>query len=414
MRDSGLIEEFVAVTGAGEQVAEHILEAHDWNLPSSINFYIESGGVGHGSEPALDLTDHEPLHRGSPAPRSRPQPATALPRSSPIEVKNTFIYLFFLVKSVALIQTIMFLCLALNRNQCLFAFVSLAPQISDDEEEDDNLRAMMSTLQHRSSARRHVEDIIDDDLEVDMTNGGSSEEGGGGRRRAGRRPRNAATTAIRAYHNISSGPEEELHEPQEHELADDFPADVDMEEQRMLMATLTGEAYSGRVPNFRTDPRYRPRVLSPGAAERERLRQEQDAAFYESLAEDRRKEEAAERGKREAEESAAAFQRTISSKEASLPPEPPADGEDTVQLMVRFPTGGRLTRRFRASDRLSAVFDFIDVSSGKNGVPGLDIKPGSYNLVSQFPRQVFEEGGQFTLGEANLGHKQAAMFVEIK
>lgn len=138
----------------------------------------------------------------------------------------------------------------------------------------------------------------------------------------------------------------------------------------MLMAALTGEAYLGRIPDFGTDPRYRPRELSPGGMERERLRQEQDAAYEESLLMDKHKEEEEERLRRaaeraaaaaaaeearkarEAEEAAAALERSLAEKEASLPPEPGPEEGDAVVLVVRLPKGGRLSRRFRQSDRL--------------------------------------------------------------
>lgn len=46
------------------------------------------------------------------------------------------------------------------------------------------------------------------------------------------------------------------------------------------------------------------------------------------------------------------LERTISSKAASLPPEP-ADGEEgVVSLMVRLPSGSRIGRRFLRTDRL--------------------------------------------------------------
>lgn len=43
-----MIQEFVGVTDAPLHVARHILEAHGWDLDTSVSFYIESGGVGHG------------------------------------------------------------------------------------------------------------------------------------------------------------------------------------------------------------------------------------------------------------------------------------------------------------------------------------------------------------------------------
>lgn len=90
------------------------------------------------------------------------------------------------------------------------------------------------------------------------------------------------------------------------------------------------------------------------------------------------------------------------------------------------------------------MFDFVDVTG-----QGAEVAPGSYNLVSQvgalaaivvhvcfslecclpcmcsylhptaarrlqFPRRVFEDGGTTTLAEADLAHKQEALFIELK
>jgi len=215
----------------------------------------------------------------------------------------------------------------------------------------------------------------------------------------------------------------------------ELPDDVDLEEQRMLMAALTGEAYVGRIPDFDSDPRYRPRALSPGAAQREQLRLEQDAAYHESLAADRRKAEAAEaearaaadaeaaaRGEAErqrcaredaaaaaAAEAEAAASR-LRAKTAALPPEPEAGAADAVMVVVRMPGGGRLSRRFRQGDSLESLFNFVD-GAGQGG----EVPPGRYNLVSQYPRRVFADvGSRKTLAEADLAQKQEALFIEMK
>ena len=122
--------------------------------------------------------------------------------------------------------------------------------------------------------------------------------------------------------------------------------------------------------DFSSNPRLRPRVLSPRAAERELLRQEQDNAYKQSLAADRQREAAnaaaaaeaaaaaVAAAQREAEAAAAeaaageARERRLRSAEASLPEEPPADDPEAVSLMIRMPSGGRHTRRFRSSNRL--------------------------------------------------------------
>lgn len=124
------------------------------------------------------------------------------------------------------------------------------------------------------------------------------------------------------------------------------------------------------IPDFRSDAWNQSRALSPGAQERQLLRQEQDAAYYESLAADREKAEAAERAQRDAaqaeslkqeeEQRAAreeqrrqeAYEKLIRDKEASLPPEPPSDDDGAVMLVIRMPDGKRHGRRFSKSNKL--------------------------------------------------------------
>eukprot|EP00887_Chlorella_sp_A99_P003297 scaffold9.g3297.t1 len=209
----------------------------------------------------------------------------------------------------------------------------------------------------------------------------------------------------------------------------DLPDDVDLEEQRMLLAALTGAAYAGPLPGF-GPPRSAARALSPRAAEREALRQEQDEAYQASLAADRQREVAAARAAADAEAAAraaeaaagaaaaaeaaaaAALERRLRSAEASLPAEPPADDPEVVLVQVRLPGGGRHARRFRRGDRLQAVFDFVDAAEGRGA---RSVAPDSYNLVMQYPRRVFEDGGAAaTLAEAGLTHRQEALFLELK
>lgn len=79
MADHGiLVDQFTAVTGCPSHVAEHILEAHDWNVDVAINFYLECGGIGHGGESAKEFVEEalavppDPLTSGRDAPRSSP------------------------------------------------------------------------------------------------------------------------------------------------------------------------------------------------------------------------------------------------------------------------------------------------------------------------------------------------------
>ena len=40
------IATFQAITGADHETADHVLEAHGWDLNRGVNFYMESSGTG--------------------------------------------------------------------------------------------------------------------------------------------------------------------------------------------------------------------------------------------------------------------------------------------------------------------------------------------------------------------------------
>ena len=50
----------------------------------------------------------------------------------------------------------------------------------------------------------------------------------------------------------------------------------------------------------------------------------------------------------------------VQAKAAALPPEPPADESATTACLIRLPDGSRFQRRFRLTDPLPALFNFID------------------------------------------------------
>mmetsp|Transcript_39218 Transcript_39218/g.97138 ORF Transcript_39218/g.97138 Transcript_39218/m.97138 type:complete len:227 (-) Transcript_39218:221-901(-) len=162
------------------------------------------------------------------------------------------------------------------------------------------------------------------------------------------------------------------------------------------------------------------------------LRNEQDYAYEESLRLDRAKEAAA-RAKREveelvaaeaavkaAEEAAAASKATaerdaaIAAAANALPNEPPVGGDGVVDIAIRLPDGRRVRRRFHRSHPLRAIFAFL--------VSAEHLEPGSYRLVSQLPRRVFEDNtaeveagaaAPTTLEAVGLTAKQEALFVEM-
>lgn len=154
----------------------------------------------------------------------------------------------------------------------------------------------------------------------------------------------------------------------------DIPADVNIEEQKMLMAALTGEAYDGDFESLASGIISR-RTLSPGAVERQQLRAEQDAALQESLAMDQEKERQKEleekekmeieaRKKEEEEEKARQLRSILEAKQQALPLEPEAEDPESFVLVIRMPSGSRLKRRFSKNDAISVrIVLFMYLSS---------------------------------------------------
>lgn len=147
-------------------------------------------------------------------------------------------------------------------------------------------------------------------------------------------------------------------------------------------------------------------------------------AKQQSLAAAAAEAEAAERAQQEAEAATAAeaaraeedLKQLLSSKQARLPPEPAASTAGSLQVVVRLPTGSRKARRFLPSDPLQAVFDYIDVecaaaADGQEAEGGCGIKPGSYRLVTQFPRKVLTEDDS-SLQDAGI-NTDTALFIEL-
>lgn len=114
----------------------------------------------------------------------------------------------------------------------------------------------------RSSAHRARAARVDSDSDSDAMSSGGSEID------------DAAPRGARA----AAGGEHTMPRPD----ADGALADVDVEEQRMLLAAMTGEPYDGDVAAVER-LRWPTQDLSPAGAERAALRHEQDAAYHASL-----------------------------------------------------------------------------------------------------------------------------------
>jgi ubiquitin fusion degradation protein 1 len=168
-------------------------------------------------------------------------------------------------------------------------------------------------------------------------------------------------------------------------------------EPAVAVSVIDTELEAEVLPSVETEERL--------IAEELEARKAMEAAA--KLEEEREREEAA---KVEAETAELQRRRSLQeAKAASLPNEPEAADENTVYCLFRFPDGGRWTRRFRAAEPVSLLFDFAD-SKGAGGN-----EPGEYRLVTQYPRNVFEviTDGEKSLESAGLKRGQRhVIFVE--
>ncbi|TYJ27019.1 hypothetical protein E1A91_A07G158400v1 [Gossypium mustelinum] len=145
------------------------------------------------------------------------------------------------------------------------------------------------------------------------------------------------------------------------------------------------------------------------------LRQQQDEEYLISLLADKEKEmnalkkaeshslkEESLRRKHEGEE----VNKVMSAKSTSLPPEPAIDDDNAITILVRMPDGTRHGRRFRKSDKLQLLFDFIDV--------GEVVKPETYRVVRPYPRRAFDAADcSLSFNQLGLTGKQEALFLEF-
>ena len=161
-----------------------------------------------------------------------------------------------------------------------------------------------------------------------------------------------------------------------------------------------------------------------------RLREEQDAAFAESLARDAARAREAEEQRRKEEEERVreeearqveaeelrrredaerervrAIEIRRVAKASSLREEPEEGAEGVSKLAIRLPDGSRAARRFHSSDTIADVYDFVDTLDELDEV--------EYSLVSNFPRRNFPRGDTTSLLDAGA-HPNGALFVQIE
>ena len=388
---------FVDITQAPPDVAKHYLEAYDGNMEAAVAGFLEGGlndvqrggGAGTGGRElgAVDLEDKDSDYK----------------------------------------------------------------EEEDGEEEisDDSLDQLQTLASHRSRRNRsrrggrrnrNVNDLDDDDGEEEEDEEDDDEDDdedymsedlygeeeerfkyGRRTRRGHRRSMRVSKQQMERQQSREDGDGNGDGDGDEKDAAQHIPAavlrlpDVNIEEQKMLMAAMTGQAYTGEIPDFSNYQPYPSKPLSPGAIERQNLREEQDLAFQESLAMDRERQQREEQAlidQMEREESQRQKERImleeLEEKKRRLPAEPASDDPMGIVLAIRMPDGTRLKRRFSKADTLRSVFDYVDVECG----PGL--AHTAYRLVTNFPRKVFESRAQqqqASLGELGFSLLEA-LFVE--
>lgn len=76
-----------------------------------------------------------------------------------------------------------------------------------------------------------------------------------------------------------------------------------------------------------------------------------------------------------------------------------------MQILIRFPNGERKEQSFSSTDKVQAIYRYID-SLGLTGIE-------NYRLISSFPRRVYgvEQMGM-TLKDVGL-HPKASLFLEL-
>jgi hypothetical protein len=308
MAEPGLLDQFCGITGATEAVAEHVLEAHGGDLNAAVNFYLESGGVGFGTGGGMpNHTGFELPAVSGPLPA-----ATAGPNFSPIEVgqgacnggkagsfsKQALWLLFTLKRGQGVNPQTPCLPPPQPHSPHHARMPTQAPvtalQLMDSE--DEGMQVLANNLRRRAAA---PSPRGDPDSEVEYIPSSSSDGEGdvGIASRRARRNRQRAVAAAAARDATSLGfgaqragrggsagdlytdlsdfrfrvgapardrmggpagtvPPARPYVTRDHEEDGDYgeggapelPGDVDMEEQRMLMAALTGTAYGGHIP----------------------------------------------------------------------------------------------------------------------------------------------------------------------
>ncbi|CAH3168286.1 unnamed protein product [Porites lobata] len=151
----------------------------------------------------------------------------------------------------------------------------------------------------------------------------------------------------------------------------------------------------------------------------QRLRDEQDEAYYESVRADqekerkkreeedrKRQEEETKRQKEEAKRNRAqSIAQERVDRKCGIPEEPEKSNPDSLRVLIKLSNGKRLERRFLKSHSLQALYDFVFCH---------DESPSEFVLVSNFPRKVYavdSSNEDQTLEDAGI-EADALLFVQ--
>jgi hypothetical protein len=92
---------------------------------------------------------------------------------------------------------------------------------------------------------------------------------------------------------------------------------------------------------------------------------------------------------------------------ARLLPEPDAAcTESILQGRFQLPDGSRTQHRFLLTSKVSDVFDFVE-STEAGG-----FMPGTYRIVTRYPRRVLESDSAATLSDTGFGAGQEVFMLE--
>ena len=194
----------------------------------------------------------------------------------------------------------------------------------------------------------------------------------------------------------------------------EMPDGIDIEEARQLEAAMFGIAYeapASRRPMNMADPLPFVDMNASDEVLRARFdKYEQDLAFKESLRMDQEKENKRlleeHKALREKEEAEAKekkrrmeAEKHVEEAKLTLEEEPQPGEEDSLTIVIRFPNGEKLQRRFLKKHALNNIFAFIDSNSTAEPEGGPHkVLPRTYRLVAQHPKREIEFESEGTIG----------------